>query len=261
MMGLAETQRRFFAHVTGAEEEGAALSLPPEWDARMRAGLEVYRNAYRARLIAALRVSYERVWTWVGDEAFDAAAAHHLILHPPASWTLDDAGRGFDVTLVELFPQDPEVAELAWLEWAMQSAFTAADSDALDAAAFGARTARFDEDDWAALRLGFAPSLVSCPIRTACAQIWHAIAEEGDAPDPVLLDQPAVLVVWREGLTPRFRVLDTEEATALGIMTNGGTLSDVCESLADTLGDEQAAAQAGAMLGRWISDGLVRTVS
>ena len=70
-----------------------------------------------------------------------------------------------------------------------------------------------------------------------------------------------MLVVWREGLTPRFRVLDTEEATALGIMTNGGTLSDVCESLADTLGDEQAAAQAGAMLGRWISDGLVRTVS
>ena len=253
MMDLAETQRRFFAHVTGTQD----APLPSEWEARMRAGLEVYRNAYRARLVAALRVSYERVWTWVGDEAFDAAAAHHLILHPPASWTLDDAGRGFDATLAELFPHDPEVAELAWLEWAMQCTFTAADSEVLDAAAFGACTAGFDEGDWAELRLGFAPSLVFRPIRTACAQIWRAIAEGGRAPDPVLLDRPSTLIVWREGLVPRFRVAEADEAAALACMAGGGTLSDMCESLAATMEEEQAAAEAGAMLGRWIGDGLV----
>lgn len=50
-------------------------------------GLAIYRNAYRARLLDCMRESYDRTWTWMGDEAFSAAACHHLILHPPGNWT------------------------------------------------------------------------------------------------------------------------------------------------------------------------------
>lgn len=252
MIGLADTQRAFQAQILSEETPS-----PAGWDARMRAGLEVYRNAYRARLISALRAGYERVWTWVGDAAFDAAAAHHLILHPPTSWTLDDAGKGFDVTLAELFPQDPEVAELAWLEWAMQCAFTAADAETLDATGFATRTAGFDEADWASLRLMFAPSLVVQAVRTACADIWRAMAEAGDAPEAVVLDEAATLIVWRDGLQPRFRVLAPDEAEALAAMQRGASLGEVCQSLATMLGEEQASAEAGAILGRWIGDGLI----
>lgn len=253
MIGLAETQRAFQAQILTED-----APLPAAWDSpRMLSGLDVYRNAYRARLISALRTSYERVWTWIGDEAFDAAAAHHLILNPPKSWTLDDAGLGFDATLAELFPDDPEVSELAWLEWTMQTAFTAPDSEALNAASFAARTTDFSEDDWAALRLSLVPSLVVHTIHTRCADIWRAIAAQGEAPDPVLLDTSATLIVWRDGLQPRFRVLVEAEAQALSALREGRTLGDICESLIPFHGEEAAAAQAGAMLGRWIGDGMI----
>lgn len=253
MIGLAETQRAFQAQILSED-----APLPAGWDSpRMLSGLEVYRNAYRARLISALRTSYERVWTWIGDEAFDAAAAHHLILHPPTSWTLDDVGKDFVDTVTSLFPSDPEVAELAWLEWTMQTAFTAANSEALDAASFAARTTDFSEDDWAALCLSFAPSLVTCTIRTCCTDIWRAIATEGEAPKVLLLDKPATLIVWRDGLQPRFRVPAEQEAQALFALSNGQTLSYVCDNLVPVYGEEHAAAEAGAMLGRWIGDGMI----
>lgn len=253
MIGLVQTQRAFQAQILSED-----APLPSGWDTpRMLSGLDIYRNAYRARLVSALRTSYERVWTWIGDEAFDAAAAHHLILNPPKSWTLDDAGQGFDNSLAELFPDDPEVAELAWLEWTMQTAFTAADADALDATGFATRTADFDEEEWASLRLSFVPSLVVGKVRTCCADIWRAIATEREAPDRLLLDTPATLIVWRDGLQPRFRVLEHEEAMALAALRDGRTLGDICESLVPLHGEEQAAAEAGAMLGRWIGDGMI----
>ncbi len=256
MIGLAATQRAFQAQILCED-----VPLPPCWDARMQAGLDVYRNAYRARLISALRTSYERVWTWIGDEAFDAAAAHHLILHPPKSWTLDDAGAGFDETLAEMLPDDPEVTELAWLEWTMQTAFTAAETQALYATSFAARTAAFGEEDWTALRLSFAPSLVTRTILTRCTDIWRAIATEGDAPDPLVLDAPATLIVWRDGLQPRFRVLTEVEAIAMTALRAGRTLGAICENMVPTYGEEQAATEAGAMLGRWIGDGMIADIS
>lgn len=256
MIGLAETQRAFQAQILSED-----APLPTAWNSpRMLSGLEVYRNAYRARLISALRTSYERVWTWIGDEAFDAASAHHLILHPPTSWTLDDAGLGFDATLAELFPDDPEVAELAWLEWTMQTAFIAPDSEALDAASFAARTTDFGEDDWAALRLSLVPSLVVHTIHTHCADIWRAIAAQDEAPDQLLLDAPSTLIVWRDGLQPRFKMLAEPEALVLAALRSDRTLGDICESLIPVYGEGAAAAQAGAMLGRWIGDGMIASL-
>src|SRR3546814_3597676 len=89
--------------------------------------MSVYRGNYRSALVEAMRSTYERTEKWVGEAAFRRAAAHHLIAHPPSSWTIDDAGAGFDRTCAELFANDPEVAELAWLEWTMLEAFTAPD--------------------------------------------------------------------------------------------------------------------------------------
>lgn len=252
MMDLADTHRAFQAQILSED-----APIPADWGTRMLSGLDVYRNAYRARLISALRTIYERVWTWIGDEAFDAAAAHHLILNPPKSWTLDDAGQGFDNTLAELFPDDPEVAELAWLEWTMQTAFTAADVEALDATSFASRTANFDEEDWARLRLSLVPSLVVHTIHSCCADIWRAIATGGNAPDRLLLVTPATLIVWRDGLQPRFRQLAHEEAMALAALRDGSTLGDICAAMVPTDGEERAAAEAGVMLGRWIGDRMI----
>jgi hypothetical protein len=83
----------------------------------------VYHYAYRAQLLECLRYTFERVWAWLGDSGFEDAARRHIEAHPPHSWTLSDYGNEFDRTLSGLYPDDREVAELAWLDWPLRRAF------------------------------------------------------------------------------------------------------------------------------------------
>ena len=251
-MTLVDLQRRFYAAVTSPGETAFE-----DWEPALRPGLAVYRNAYRARLIECLRSTFEKTWTWIGDESFDAAAAHHLIAKPPRNWTLDDAGAGFDETLAQLFPDDSEVAELAWLEWQMQQAFTAADEPVLDATGFAALSKGFTEEAWASLRLSFVTGMRLRRIQADCGAIWTAIANDENMSADVLLDEKRSLLVWRQGLDPRFRMLSSEEAVCLDLLRNGGTFGDMCEALIKRLG-VSGIEEAGRTLGIWIAQGLVR---
>lgn len=251
-MSLAALQRDFMGGLLDED-----LALPPVRDARFAQGFAIYRNAYRARLVAALEETFPRTARWVGEEAFAAAAAHHLIVHPPFHWTLDEVGRGFDATLAELFANDPEVTELAWLEWAMHDAFTTADAAPIDLAAFGAASAGFGDDDWNALRFTFVPSLRLAGVRHDCIALWRAL--DGDhAPETApQLDSPAICVVWREGLEPVFRLAEEREGRALLALNAGATYGEACTRLAARLGEEVAAREAGVMLARWLALGLI----
>lgn len=251
-MTLAAIQQRFHATVTGVDAAGVL-----DWPADMRGGLAVYRTAYRARLLDCLRDAFDKCRKWIGDESFDAAAAHHLILHPPASWTLDDVGRGFSETLSALFPDDPEVEELAWLEWEKQQIFVSPDIPAVPADDFADRASAFAEDDWLDLRLAFVPSLRTRAVVTDCAALWTAIDDEAEMPSLDLPDNASTLLLWRKDLRSQFRLLDADEAAGLALMRNGATFEDLCAALVETSGDEAGVAAAGTMLGRWMTDALV----
>lgn len=251
-MTLAAQQAEFMGHVL---EEVRAL--PQCWDARFAAGLEIYRNAYRTRLVDALRETFPQTAHWVGEEAFRQAAAHHLIQTPPTSWTLDDAGEGFVEVLDGLFAQDPEVAELAWLEWAMHRAFVAADVVPLDRDGFAARASGFADADWMNLRLAFQPVMVAHPVHYRCTELWRALVGGEAVPEPLSLASPLHLLVWREGLQPVFRLLSTGEYGFLTAMRGGASYGEACDGLAAQLSDEQAVSAAGQWLGQWVGDGLV----
>ncbi|GAA4642891.1 DNA-binding domain-containing protein [Pontixanthobacter gangjinensis] len=255
-MNLARQQQEFMAQVL--EDE---LPLPAGWTSRQVAGMDIYRNAYRARLVDALRDTYGRTARWVGEDAFRKAAAHHVISHPPKSWTLDDAGEGFTDTLAELFANDPEVAELGWLEWAMHRCFVAADAVPVDAAGFGDAAALFQEEDWANMRLTFLPGTGQITVKHDIGKLWRCLAAEGEAATDFTLPNPLHCVVWREGVKPVFMQVDEAEGLALAAMRDGGTYGEMCELLIAVLGEEQAITQAGAILGRWLHNGLIASLS
>jgi hypothetical protein len=222
------------------------------------AGLGVYRNAYRGRLMEGLRSSYDKVWTWVGDEAFDAAACHHIILHPPHSWTLDDYGAEFDQTLEAIFPDDPEVAELAWLERAMQNAFASLDEPVITPVDL--TSSEMATCDWDSVQLDFVSSLKVREIRTNCTGIWLAIANETDPPEQIMLGASAPLCVWRKDLSPQFQLLDSNEWDALSLMASGATFGQLCQTLTEKLGEDEAVPLAGTLLGRWIGEAMVTAI-
>lgn len=252
-MTLTAIQQRFHATVTGVET-AAVL----DWPRDMHAGLAVYRSAYRARLLDCLRDGFDKCRKWIGDDSFDAAAAHHLILHPPASWTLDEVGRGFSDTLGTLFPDDPEVEELAWLEFGMQQIFTSPDALALAADIFTDRASSFAEADWLDLRLAFVPSLQVRAVMSDCAALWTAIDRQAEMPPIDLPRDASTLLLWRKDLRSQFRLLDDDEAAGLALMRGGATFEDLCAALVQRCGDEAGVAAAGNMLGRWMTDALVR---
>ncbi|MXO91790.1 HvfC/BufC N-terminal domain-containing protein [Pontixanthobacter aquaemixtae] len=257
---LADKQREFMAQLLDEER-----ALPESWTDRHAAGMDIYRNAYRARLVDALRDTYNRTAKWVGEDAYRQAAAHHIITRPPNSWTLDHAADGFPDTLRELFRSNPEVAELGWLEWAMHQAFVAADAEPLDAAGLGEIAAGFAEEDWANMRLTFLPGTDQLPIAHDIGVLWRALGEDsreedGESPD-FSAAEPLHCVVWREGIKPVFMQVKDAEGRALQMMRDGATYGGMCEALIEMLGEEDAVARAGAMLGRWLHNGLIASVS
>lgn len=235
--------------------------LPAEWDARRAAGMAIYRNAYRTRLIDVLRDTFERTARLVGDDAFNQAAAHHLITHPPKSWTIDLAGEGFAETCAELFANDADVGEVAWLEWEMHCAFTAADGEPLTLADFAAMTADFDAKQWDELRFELMPGTALRPITYDLVTLWETL------PDPLLasvaekLPKPTWALVWREGEQPVFALVSEAEGLALADVQRGGTFGGVCAALMNQFKTADAAGKAGAMLLNWLELGLVRWIN
>ncbi|QKG70543.1 HvfC/BufC N-terminal domain-containing protein [Erythrobacter mangrovi] len=246
------------AFLTAILDEDAAL--PEGWGARHEAGLEIYRNNYRSALVEALRATYERTERLVGEEPFRQAAAHHCITHPPTSWTLDLAGAGFAETCADLFANDPDVGELAALEWAMGQVFTAADAAPLALDAFAKQSSGFTEEDWAAMRLGFLPGMAVLETGYDLVQLWSALAPDQEPVETVVLDQRQAVIVWREGERPVFVQRAKWEGDALAAMLGGASFGEACAIVVAQLGEDEGAAEAGAMLARWLSDGFVATL-
>ncbi|WP_372730837.1 putative DNA-binding domain-containing protein [Novosphingobium sp.] len=256
MTSLLQAQKDFLACL-----HDDSAPLPSGWDARHAVGMAIYRNAYRTRLIDVLQNTFERTARLVGDDAFSQAAAHHLITHPPTAWTIDLAGAGFAETCADLFANDPDVGEVAWLEWAMHCAFTAADSEPLTLSGFAAATAQFDAGQWDELCFETIPGTALRPVAHDLIALWESLA---DPPRPFhveKLSEPKWALVWREGEQPVFALVPDAEGIALSELQRGGTFGNVCAELLDNGKADDAAASAGAMLQNWLELGVFRRTS
>ncbi|SEI83980.1 Putative DNA-binding domain-containing protein [Sphingobium sp. AP50] len=215
-----------------------------------RPGLSVYQNNYRAQLMACLCETYEQTHAWLGDEAFLAAAASHVDATPPSAWTLDAYPIDFAETLGAIYPGDPEVAELAALEWALSRTFTAADAIAMTPDMLASV-------NWDSAALHFASSLTILVATSNAAAIWSALSKGEMPPDAVALPEPAALLVWRQDFTPCFRTIDAVEERAITLCMGGAAFGALCGSMIEALGETEGIARAAALLGQWIADGLI----
>lgn len=240
-MKLADLQRKFSERV---RDDVAHHGLPIVGD-----GLRVYRNNYREQLRSALRTGFPYLRLWLGESDFDLAADAHIAMHFPYSWTLDHYGRDFPATVLALFPDDPEVSELAWLDWAMADALVAEDEAPVD-------TRKLAEVDWDRARITFVSSMRIAEARSNAAEIWAAL-EQTIHPPPPTIGEPRAHVVWRCGLLPCFRSVPISEFQVLSALNHGFSFADACEILRLRFGIERAIKDAGEMLARWFSDQLI----
>ena len=245
-MSLRDLQRDFRAWLREESADAAARLGSPN-------GLSVYLNTYRSQLMACLAETYQTVRAWIGDAAFEASAATHIDHVPPGSWTLDAYARDFPETLARIYPNDVEVIELARLERALAEIFVAVDATAVSAEALSGI-------DWDNAMLRLVPTFRLEQATTNAAAIWSAINGGSTPLAAARLPRPAMLAVWRNGFTPRFRTLDAAEAAALAHVANGMTFGALCALVVERHGETDGLALAGDWLGRWLGDGMIAAI-
>ncbi|MGC1302000.1 MAG: DNA-binding domain-containing protein [Caulobacteraceae bacterium] len=248
-MGLLELQRGLKAHMLHGDPEITMQIRGDDPAIRLR----VYDDACRAQLVACLRDAYEKTWAWLGDEAFDAAARHHIATCRPSRRTPGGYGAAFTETLGELYPDDPEVVELAWLDGTLRRAFEGPDAEPISPEALAAV-------DWDNAILVFVPTVAIAEVTTNCVALWSAIAGGETPPAVERLPEPAAIRVWRQGFSPRYRTIKAPERRALEMTKAGVPFGAACALLAEDLGEARAARIVGALLASWVRDGLVSAV-
>ena len=253
---LLQLQRSLASYIldrpaTDAPPVSAWIRTPPGVDAGQRLG--IYHNAYRARLAEVLAESFEKTFLYMGAELFERDARAFAVSHPPAVRNLAHYGVDFVAYLATLYPDNPELRELAQLDWDLRTAFDAADAPALDTQSASAQEAAL----WLNRTQPLHPSLKLRAISTNVVQIWQAIDRDQEVPAVVQRDEPGTLLVWRKALLPHFQTLEPDQAAFIRSLAQGRSIEATCAELAgtDVLPDPQRLA---AWLQAWLEEGWLR---
>ena len=198
-------------------------------DAARRLG--IYHHAYRARLNEVLTDTFAKTYLFMGSDLFDEEAVAFAVANPPTARSLNRYGHNFPDYLAARYPDNPELFELARLDWDLRHCF-----DGPDAPAFSASDAQADTvGQWLARPAPLHHSLRLRPIQTNVVQVWRAIDADTDVPPIEPLEKPASLVVWRKELQPHFQTVDATQALFLQRLMEGASITTSCEQLAATL--------------------------
>lgn len=257
-MSLARIQAKFQSALLDGGD-GIMPSIPDGPRESKDVLFGVYRYAYVARLIGILQEDFERLHTYIGDEAFEAVARAYVAANPSHTPNARYYSQPFPdfVAAYEPLKSAPVAAAIAKLEGALNDVFDCADGPALslhELAAFGPE--EFEH-------LSFTPHATARRFDTHInlEEIWSALKEERIPPPVVTLDEPQRFVVWRNDTTPYYRVFTPEAAMLWNEMAKGARFGALCELLAFSADASTAPARAAEYLQMLIADGLLATAT
>jgi hypothetical protein len=195
MWPLPELQRRVAGAVLTGDLAAAAAAvcgdgLPPE------ARLRVYRNHFRITLAEALGATFPATARLLGGDGFGHLARRFVDAHPPTQPCLAEYGCEFPTFLGRQpdLADVPFAADLARLEWAMNTAREAPDAPALSAV----HLARLSPDQVADFRTGLHPVWRLVRSRWPVLDLWQACRPGAGEPEDFRL-----VPAWTELLVGR----------------------------------------------------------
>ncbi|HZR07939.1 MAG TPA: DNA-binding domain-containing protein [Myxococcales bacterium] len=182
-MTLAETQAQFWKALYGDAADASFVAGPDR--------LHVYSSMFLFRQVDALRADFPEVAERLGDSGFFEQVRAYVREHPSEHPDLGQLGRHFAAFLKK---SNPELVELARLEWARSEVFLEAEATAIGVEEFARK-----------LRIRLVPALRLAG-RTA---------------------------VWRKGFEVQEAELPAVEARALELALSGAPFADVCGAFGD----------------------------
>ncbi len=237
--------RDIASHIAGAQTSGARLAI--------------YSDAYRLRLIEALRTDFVGLRAAMGDAEFTSMARAYIDAHPSTHPSLRHYGRELAAFLAhdDRYRPRPALAELAAFDWALTDAFDAPDAAVLTLDVLAA----LPPEHWPGMRLLPHPSLIRLDLHWNAPAIWKAANDAAPLPNPEQARDAVAWAVWRQALRTYFRSLPPAEAWALDAVRAGCEFASVCEGLCEWIDPTDAAAHAAGLLRQWVGDGMLRGIA
>jgi hypothetical protein len=226
--------------------------------------LEIYAQAYYARLIECLRAEYAMLLRAIGEELFDQFAVDFLQRYPSTSYTLSDLGARFPDYLRETRPTsggDDTSNENAWPDFlidlaALERTYAEVfdgpgveDVEPITASAL----AEVLPDQWGSTRLTPAPCLRLMTLDYPVHRYYRQLRKNEEAIPPA--PQTTHLAITRRDYTVRPLDVELNEHELLASLIGGDSLGDAITHAATQFEDlEQLAAKLPIWFQRWMAE-------
>lgn len=247
-LALRDLQGRFWRSLHDGEADPTlAASVLPSPALAPAERIGIYQDMYFWRLHEVLREDFPKTCEALAG-AFEALARRYLARHPSEQPSVRHLGARLAAFLGgdPLAAVRPWLPDLARLERARVDAFDAPDATPVRAADLAA----VGPEAWSDLTFTPIPAVELLRCAWPAHEVWAAPATQ---PQPC----PTRLRVWRQDFSVHHAAIDAVEEEAFGALASGRSFAAVCEVVAGHVPEEAAAAEAGALLARWIEDGLV----
>lgn len=260
--GLRDVQLWMVAAITGMPVDTVGSNRFVKQGPRLSAQehLDIYRSAYRARLVECLTEDYHVLASTLGHDRFDTLAQAYIARHPSSSSNLNGYGRHMPTFCMESSADDlglvPRFAsELSALEWSIVEVIHAQTARPLDVAELQAAP----PERWAVAR--FVPSAAvrlhrfEYPVNRHYQAALDA-AREIRVPLPkssTTLVYRSDVTVWRMDLTP---LMAAVLSPLLAGETIGRALLEVETTIAGTVELEELSRGLRVWFREWASAGL-----
>ncbi len=245
---LRDVQAGFWRSLhTGDADPALVRAVLPSASLDPAARIGVYQEMYVWRLHEVLREDFPKTQAALGED-FESVVRSYLVRHPSTHPSVRHLGARFaDFLETDAAVRGrPWLADLARLERARADAFDAPDAIPIRAVDLAAVA----PEDWAGLRFLLVPGIDVVRSRWPVHEAWSD-------PSLAIAPRPTAVRVWRQYFTVFHGAMDDVEKAAFAELETGEPFGAICDAVAARVGEAPAAAEAGALLARWIDDGLI----
>jgi hypothetical protein len=257
VLSLAELQSTLQQYLLNQQGNIDTLTLETAAFTRQQR-LAIYYDAYRLRLIDALRNDFPALELNLGADDFAQLIIEYIAEHPSQHASLRWLGEKLPIFLRthSTWQQHINIVELAEFEWAQIMAFDAEDStpSTLD------NLRNLEHSQWLDLKLQFQPSLQIVSYMSNATAVWYGLIKDTTQIATEFFVENKTWVIWRSELQVLYRALDKPEAWCLQAFANNQTFSNICAGLCEWFPEEQVPLKAAQYLQQWLAGGLIKSL-
>jgi hypothetical protein len=223
-MSLKQIQSLFAESIYANDEEILTAIKPNTLDNSQR--LQIYKDNVLINLSQNLKVKYEAICKLVDERFFKYAASEYIKTNRPTSGNIDEYGENFADFLRDFKPTSDlkYLPDIARLEWALHTAYFAADANKIDAVALS----QVNPEKLGELKFSLHPSAKIIVSNFPIDKIYRMTMENTNENIDITAGGENILVV-RPEYKIEMIIIDNAETVFLDALQNGWNLFQAFE--------------------------------